>query len=387
MAAYVDLLIRELDLWRARLRMDRIPMRSILMGGGTPTYLPPRLLERLLSEMAVRLDLASCTQVTVDVDPMTLLGTEGSERLRIMRAAGIDRLTIGLQSLDDATLARMGRHHRAAQGIEAVEASRRAGFGLNIEFIFGYPGDAESSWRGSIERAVQLPVDEIQIYRLKLIPYGDKTSTLAQRTAAAAPELPGERETLSFKELAQGILRAHGFEETLTRVFSRDDRIYSHYAFDQCCGLTDQIGIGLTAFSSLRDRFCLNPHDLAHYVQAVEEGRLPMDRGMVRSPEEQARWAIVLPLKNLGVRKRTFLQRTGFSLDEVFRPRIELLKQHGLLREDERELALTSLGRFYADEVCHQFQSACFQPFPPEAYAAGPLNPYLGSAAGVPSGV
>jgi len=373
---YLDTMEREMDLWRARLGVDRIKARSILVGGGTPTYLSPVQLDRFLRIFTSRLEMHEGIQFNFDVDPLTLIDGNGPERLRILRGYGVNRLTIGLQSLDDDTLARMNRHHDARQAVRSVHASREAGFGLNIEFIFGYPGETLESWCAVIQEAVTLPVDEIQIYRLKMIPYGAKTAPLTRGFRGLNDRLPSVDEVIMMKSLAHQVLNASGFHENLTRVFTRGTEFYSHYASDQCCGLFDQIGIGLTAFSSLRDRFLLNTQDFPEYYGLVADGKLPANRGIVRSHDEQVRWAVILPLKNNAVSKRLFQLRTGVSLNDVFRPRIERLKAFGLLEEDEAVLELTPDGRFFADEICQQFHAPEHVPFPREAYAEGPLSPY-----------
>ncbi|MBV9130276.1 MAG: radical SAM protein, partial [Verrucomicrobia bacterium] len=98
----------------------------------------------------------------------------------------------------------------------------------------------------------------------------------------------------------------------------------------------------------------------------------------VRDLDQQIRWAIVLPLKNRDVYKKTFQRLTGGeSLNHLFRPKIARLKAYGLLQESERNLGLTELGTFFADEVAHQFHHQDYIPHSQEAYASGPLNPYL----------
>src|SRR5258707_3453391 len=110
------------------------------------------------------------------------------------------------------------------------------------------------------------------------------------------PETAIESEdTIAMKQLAIDILNEHGYHENLRRVYSRKKEHYSHYARNQCCNLLDEIGIGLTAFSSLRDRYILNTASFEEYYQKIESGKLPLNRGLVRSPEEQIRWAIILP--------------------------------------------------------------------------------------------
>ena len=179
-----------------------------------------------------------------------------------------------------------------------------------------------------------------------------------------------------MKQAAISILAQKGYHENLTRVFSREPEDFSHYADNQCCGLLDQIGFGLTAFSSLRDRFALNTLDFKEYYSSIDAGRLPINRGLVRTQDDQQRWSLILPLKNRRVFKKYYKDLNGISANEVFDKKIALLKERGLLFEDEKILSLTSLGRFFADEVCQAFHNPRYMPFPKTAYAPGPLNPY-----------
>jgi oxygen-independent coproporphyrinogen-3 oxidase len=102
-----------------------------------------------------------------------------------------------------------------------------------------------------------------------------------------------------------------------------------------------------------------------------------MNRGLVRSLDELVRWAIVLPLKNRSVRKRDFTRITGLQLEQVFRAKIAKLKDAGLVTETERNLTLTELGCFFADEVVQQFYAPQYLPFAMSDYAPGPLHPSL----------
>jgi oxygen-independent coproporphyrinogen-3 oxidase len=139
--------------------------------------------------------------------------------------------------------------------------------------------------------------------------------------------------------------------------------------------LLDEVGFGLTAFSSLRDRFVLNTQNFDEYYAKIDSGSLPVNRGMVRSQDEIIRWATVLPLKNRTVRKRDFTRITGLKFEDVFRPKVARLIDAGLAIETDRNFALTELGRFFADEVVQQFFAPMHLPFRPDQYAPGPLHP------------
>ena len=210
---YLDILQKEMGIYLNRLGLRAIRTRSILVGGGTPTYLAPDQLKRFLQFFTSGLDLVSCTQFSYDVDPPTLLGPEGKERLKIMRSYGVDRLTIGVQSFDDDVLKKMNRPHSADDAVRAIEESREAGFKINIEFIYGYPGQTIESWIETMEKAVSIGVEEIQLYRIKLIPYGDHTATITKIFANKLNDFVPIEQVFAMKKIALSILYQNGYSE------------------------------------------------------------------------------------------------------------------------------------------------------------------------------
>lgn len=374
---YLDALEKEMDIYMDVLGVARTSARSILVGGGTPTYLSPVQLKRFLNFFSRRVDLSNCTQFNYDVDPNTLLGSEGMERLRIMRDYGVDRLTIGVQTLDDSTLRNMNRHHSVKQALQSIENSRQLGYKVNIEFIYGYPGQTYEGWIDEIEYAMSLDVDEIQLYRLKIEAYGDFQGSVKSMIEKKVVGVLSDEETLTMKKIAIDMLTAGNFAENIRRVFSRSKKNFSHYAWNQCCNLYDEIGFGLTAFSSLRDRFVLNTQFFEEYYSCINAGHLPINRGLVRSAKEQERWGIILPLKNSYINKQIYKSRTGESVQNVFSEKMARMKTYGLVTEDENKIETTKLGAFFADEIVQQFHNPEHIPFAREDYEDGPLNPYL----------
>ena len=374
---YLRMLEREMDLWFEHLDIDRIQATSVLVAGGTPTAMSVEQFRHFHRFFTARVDLASCTQLAYDVHPRTLLGDEGAERLRIMRDHGSDRLTIGIQSFDEELLQQMNRGQTRQESIDSIEACRRAGYeDICIEFIYGYPNQTMESWLADLRLAIELGVDEIQIYRLKIEPYGDEAGPILRMYREGNARFVSAEDTIHMKQAAILLLDEHGYRETLTRVFSRKKEFYSHYASDQCCRLIDQVGFGMSAFSSLRDRFCINPDTMDEYYDHIDAGRIPVNRGLVRSEDENRRWNVILPLKNMKVVRAEFAATCGLDVADVFPRELETLTRHGLVDVNERRVKLTAKGRFFADEICQQFHTERFMPHPRERYAEGPLNPY-----------
>ena len=373
---YLDHLEKEMDIVTRQIKVKQIKARSILVGGGTPTDLTPKQLKRLLSFICTRLDMSEIEQFNFDVDPSTLVGADGIERLSIMRDFGVDRQTIGIQSLDDAVLKKMNRSHDSAVALESIKNCMEMGYQVNIEFIFGYPGQTIQNWIDTIDSALATGVHEIQFYRLKVDPYGDQTGNIVNVRKNRPEALPPAQETILMKQIAIDRLAEAGYRENLRRVFTRKKKYISKYAFNQCCNLLDEIGFGLSAFSSLRDRFILNMQYFDGYYKAIEQGNMPFNRGIVRSTEEQIRWATILPLKNFSIRKRIFEQRTGMPFNMCFPDKFRCLKEFGLVHVSDNAIKLTETGAFFADEIVTQFYSTDHLPLPASEYTNGPLNPW-----------
>jgi len=374
MEAYVEALGTELTLWKERLGLSKLNARSVLIAGGTPSFLQPNTFRRFHEVLNQHVDMSTCTQVTYDVHPQDLLGESGRQRIEMMFEFGSRRVTMGLQSLDDQTLKAMNRGHSASEATQAIDALHAGGIDdVCIEFIFGYPDVSFSQWMDTLRAATATEVAEIQLYRLKIEAYGDSPGPIERLLRRHPERFPTAGESIQQKQAASELLESHGYFENLTRVFTKKPAHISHYATDQCCQLLDCIGIGQSAFSSLHDRFSINSPHLETWFERVQSGRLPLTRGLVRNLDEALRWNLLLPLKNSSVSKAAFQSRTGHDAASVFRPELDALSSHGLLLETDEKIQLTALGRFFADEVCLQFHHPDELPWPKDHYTQGPL--------------
>ena len=374
---YLDHLEKEMQNWLSFRGMSQIKSRTILMGGGTPTDLSPKQLKRFLTFFTKYVDINKCPQFNWDVDPSTLVGEEGLERLRIIKDFKGDRLTIGVQSLNDDVLKKMNRSHNAATAKESIENCLKMGFKVNIEFIYGHPGETLQNWIDVLEDACTLGVPEIQLYRLKIEPYGDQEGTIKKFSGYHPDELITVEDTIRMKQMSVDILRDHGYHENLRRVFTKSKSDISLYAYNQCCRLRDEVGFGLSAFSSLNDRFMINTPDFEEYYRRTEEGQIAANRCLIRNADQQMRWSIILPLKNYFIDKKLFRDRNhGVDVDTVFQKQFALLKEYGLAVEDDKKIELTEKGAFYSDELVHLFYESQHQSFPADDFMPGRLNPY-----------
>jgi oxygen-independent coproporphyrinogen-3 oxidase len=375
---YLRFLSREVDIIKANLGIHTISPRSVLIGGGTPSSLSPRLTGRLLDILASKFDLSKCTQISCEAEPGTLLGRSGAEKLSVLREHGVDRLCLGVQSFDDEALRDMGRMHTAVDAARAIEQVRRAGFeSLSIDLIYGYPGCTPEKWVATLEEAFSLDIDACQLYRLRIVPHGDRTGVVKGRSEKAPESFPTLEQIFIMKELGILVAKERGLSETSRRVFSRRPDRDSEYLKDHTDRLYDVMGIGISSWTNLQGRFFLNTgQSLDKYYSLLDQGRQPIDRGKVRTTDDTLRWAVALPLKHCGVSKAGFRKLTGCSVEEAFPVQLAALGRFGLIADDQEALRLTERGRFFADEVVMQFYHPDYLPFPRSSYAEGDLNPY-----------
>lgn len=372
--AYLDYLEREMVLYKTKLGVDAIPARSVLIGGGTPTYLSPKQMERFLSAFTTHFDLSACTQFSVEPEPTTILGDEGREKLRIMKAYGVNRLSMGVQSFDDGILGRMGRVHNRADILAAVEQIKSVGFdSVMIDLIYGYPDQTIEQWVDSLQTAVSLDIDGWQLYRLRIKAHGDRPGNIIKIYNKRAETFPEIEAIRVMKYLGIAMSEQSGYHERQTRCFTRTTAQMSHYLRDWCCNLTDVIGVGVSSWSNLRGVFALNVGDdsLDRYYRIIDEGKVSVDRGKIRTHEDEVRRSFILPLKNAKVDKSAFALRTGVQAGAFFGPELAWAKEHGLIEENSQFIELTRRGRFFADEVSMRFFEPMYLPRAELAVSAG----------------
>lgn len=179
---------------------------TLFLGGGTPTVLPAELLARVLDACRAAFDLLPEAEITSEANP----GTVDADRFVALRRLGVNRLSMGVQSFDPAELAFLGRIHSAGDAVAAMAAARAAGFAnINLDFIYGLPGQSPVTWRTTLSQAIDLAPEHISLYSLTIeegTPFGDWAA--AGRLAQPDPDLAAD-----LYEIADELLRAAGYSQ------------------------------------------------------------------------------------------------------------------------------------------------------------------------------
>ncbi len=345
---YVDLLLRELDwLWeKCAAELAGRTLATIYMGGGTPALLQPDSVERLLRALETRSG-GRAREVTIELNP----GSLETARLGGFRAAGVTRVSVGLQSLHDSTLKRLGRAQRAAEALRGLESCLADCFdSLSVDLIFGAPEQQEAELFRDLERVIGLGVHHVSAYALTI----ESGTPFARAMQRGELRLPDEDAELRMSLGVRSRLDRAGFEHYEISSFCRPGHRSRHNQRYWAC--RDVLGLGVSAASLLGGRRFQNTRNLGAWEAAVSEGRSAATESWVVSPEEARRDFVGLGFRCLdGVRPEEFRQRFGTPLETCFGAELRELRTLQLVREDAAAWRLTERGIRFADEVFQRF--------------------------------
>jgi oxygen-independent coproporphyrinogen-3 oxidase len=321
--------------------------RTLFFGGGTPTTYEPAIIGSLIDGVRARFGLTPDAEVTAEANP----DPELAGRLAGLRDAGVNRLSIGVQSFQPAELRVLGRRHTAVDVEDAVRAARAAGFAnLSVDLIFGAPGQTEESWTASLDAAVGLGVEHVSCYGLTIEEGTPYATWFARDPAAFASE---SREAAMYA-LAIARLRAAGFEQYEISNWARPGFRSQHNAI--YWANEPYLGLGVGAASYLGGVRSTHTRDLGAYsLAALAGGPIPGESERLEGPK-QAGEAIMLALRTAeGVDVDAFRERYGIDVNERYRGVVDDLVAAGVLDAGTTHLRLTERGRFVANDVCGAF--------------------------------
>jgi oxygen-independent coproporphyrinogen-3 oxidase len=321
------------------------PVRTLFVGGGTPTELTASQLARLLAAMRRALPPRPGHEWTVEANPESL----DDERADVLVEAGVTRVSLGAQSFDPASLSALDRQHDPAAVEEAVRRARRRGLQVSLDLIFGVPGQTEAAWRADLARALALAPDHVSTYGLT---YEKGTPLWKRRRRGEVVPLGEEAELAQYAAAIDG-LTSSGFEQYEVSNFARPGRRCRHN--ETYWANEAYYGFGMGAARYVGGRRELNTRDLRAYIRRALSGEPASIQGEELGPEERARETLAVQLRRLdGVDRPAFRTQTGFDLDALAGESVRRLVGLGLLGDDGRRVSLTRAGLYVADAVAER---------------------------------
>ena len=346
---YVTALERELQL-RAATLPARVIAPTLYLGGGTPSLLSPAQVRRLLAAATEQYGLTADAEVTLEVNP----GTVDGEKLNGYRQAGVNRLSIGVQSLDDRMLARLGRIHTADEARQTVALARAAGFAnLGIDLIHGLPGQTLVQWQETLSAALALAPEHISAYGLTV----EEGTPFHAQLERGELNLPDEETAVQMLELTATSLISAGFEHYEIANFARPGRRSRHN--QTYWQRQSYLGCGPGAHGFFADpawgvRWRVPP-DIPAYLAAITAGQLPeADRQELTRADAASEW-MFLGLRLLeGVSEEEFAAQFGEPIAVAY-PAVGRLLAQGMLQREGGRLRLTERALPIANQVFAAF--------------------------------
>lgn len=337
----IDAYLGALELELSRLGKPH-PVRTLFFGGGTPTYLPHRPLRRLL-EMATRwCPLEPGHEFSVEANP----GDLDAEKIDLLRAFGVNRLSLGVQSFHASLLGVLERDHRPEDVPRVIEHLRPRIPNYSLDLIFGAPGQTVAHWAQDLARALEFEPSHIATYGLT---YEKGTRLWKQRERGEIIPLDEETE-YQFYLTAMETLEGAGFDHYEISNFARPGFHCRHNQVYWANHAYHGFGVGAARYvQGVRE---LNTRDVRTYIKRLEAGQAATFQSECLPPRERAIETIAVQLRRAeGIDRASFRDQTGFDLESLIGPKIREFTDGGLLYDAGTRISLTRRGKCLADAI------------------------------------
>ncbi|MCB9664636.1 MAG: coproporphyrinogen III oxidase family protein [Alphaproteobacteria bacterium] len=334
---YVDGVLAEARLYAARPLVGGRLLDFLYVGGGTPSYLSSDQIDGLLGGLRAALPWSAGAELTYECEP----GTVRAQKIAVLVEHGVSRVSLGVEAWDDHVLEVNGRAHTSAQVEPAYRICRDAGVPqINLDLIAGMVGETEQSWRESVARTLALEPDSVTIYQLEI-----PTNTELFRTLKQGGELGGAVADVATRrrwarEAFETLQRA-GYTMTSGYTAVRGDPTGRFVYRDSLWHGADMIPLGVSAFGQLSGVHLQNDKHLGAWQDRVESGRLPLQRALRMSADEQLVREWILQLKLGHVEPAYFRDKFGVDPLERFEAPLRQLARHGLVDVDPAGVTLS----------------------------------------------
>ncbi|MEM7711075.1 MAG: radical SAM family heme chaperone HemW [Pseudomonadota bacterium] len=327
--------------WRGVLDGRRV--ESIFFGGGTPSLMPPATVAGILDALADVWVIAADVEITLEANPTSV----EAARFRDFAQAGVNRLSVGIQALDDDALDRLGRRHTAREACDALSIAQDVCPRVSFDLIYGRPHQSLTAWKAELDRALRLGGDHCSLYQLTI---EDGTPFARQRKRGRLPGLPDDNRSAEFYDLTGTVCDAHGLSRYEVSNYARDGDQSRHNRIYWTAG--DWIGIGPGAHG----RLTINDRRVGTIEESVpgdwlEQAGSPVltdDRTEHLTREEAAEEVLFSGLRLKEGLSIAALERWGYEMPA---DRLAHLLSDGLLRRDGGQIRTTAAGTVLIDAI------------------------------------
>ncbi len=349
-AEYVDALKQEIQRYRKMARSYRVS--SVFVGGGTPSILSCGQILEIFKTLRQVFVIQSDAEVTIEANP----GTVTKEKLAAWKQAGINRISFGLQSVNNEELKMLGRIHTYEEFRESYDLARQEGFeNLNVDLISAIPGQSVQSWQETLRTVAELGPEHISAYSL-IIEEGTKFYQWYQegKQSEGHPALPDEEAERTMYEQTQEILKEYGFHRYEISNYAKEGKECRHNL--GYWNRTQYLGIGLGASSLIADTRYHICTDLTFYIERIGSGEDLREEIEVLTKEEMMEEFMFLGLRKMqGVSRTQFEHYFGNPIEEIYGDALNKLSEKGMLEITGDNIRLTKRGIDVSNSVFCEF--------------------------------
>lgn len=325
----------------------RLKPATVYVGGGTPSLLTLTQMEGLFAAIDKHINLDFVDEFTIEANP----GTLTVDKLRLMKAAGVNRLSIGVQSLDDDCLKKIGRIHTVQEAVESVRMAQEKGFdNISIDLMYGLPGQTMETLKASVEKALTLDVQHISIYGLQL----EEGTVFSRQQEMGKLQLPDDEQVEMMYDYITEVLPLNDY----TRYEISNYALPGFESKHNCLYWQDvsYLGFGAGAHSYWQGSRYENPADIEQYISRISGGEiLGYMEEQVGEKEHMEEFCFLGLRMTSGIKKGKFKEVFNKDIHEVFGETIKEMKGKALLEETNTSLRLTKLGTKYGNVVFGAF--------------------------------
>jgi oxygen-independent coproporphyrinogen-3 oxidase len=342
---YVKALLKEIELYSSRLKKYKV--KTLFIGGGTHSALTIDKMDTIVNKLYKSLSIESGIEFSVESNP----GTLTKEKLEGYLKIGVNRLSIGLQSFNDRILNSIGRIHSKEIFLRNYHTARDVGFdNINIDLMYGLPGQSLSDWKDTLEKVIELRPEHISAYALK-IEEGTRFYDLYLQNKLHLADEEEEREMYHY---TIETLNKQGIVQYEISNFAKEDYECEHNLI--YWNNEEFLGLGLAAHSYLN--FCrfANTNNFEEYINLLNNGKLPVSTKENKSREDEIFETMFLGLRlTKGVNVNKFKKRFRLNPLEIYKYKLDKMIKLGLITVDENSIRLTRYGMDVSNQVFLEF--------------------------------
>ena len=321
-------------------------LRTLYIGGGTPTALSAPQLEVLLDGLTKNLDLSVLEELTIEANP----GDLDEDKIAVLKNSAVNRVSLGVQTFDDKMLKKIGRSHLEKDIYENIDRLKLAGFdNISIDLIYALPGQTMDQVKDNVAKAITLDIPHMSLYSLIL----ENHTVFMNRMRRGKLPLPKEEVEAEMFEYIIAELERAGFEHYEISNFSKSGFESRHNLmyWDNA----EYYGIGAGASGYVNGVRYKNHGPIRHYLKAVEEGNARINEEHLSLREQMEEEMFLGLRKKTGVSKARFEEKFGTSFENLYGQVVRDLCHQGLLQVEGQQIRMTKRGLFLGDTVAERF--------------------------------